>query len=156
MIRIVYVQSHNQIGDVNGHVETRNFHSNEWANPTSEKFFCEKKHIVSSRGHLKFFSLHKDSEEKKRKNCCACLGAREQINLKFQICWIAFRELHEYWKYFPKKETSSFWKMQEKICLSPKDASYRICHYDYNTQNIIFFSYISTLFFLQLFSGICP
>lgn len=79
------------------------------------------------------------SEKKKRKNCCACLGARERINLKSQICWIAFRELHEYWKYFPKKETSSFWKMQKKICLSPKDASYRICHYDYNTQNIIFF-----------------
>lgn len=26
-------------------------------------FFGEKKHIVSSRGHLKFFSLHKDSED---------------------------------------------------------------------------------------------
>ena len=26
-------------------------------------FFCEKKHIVSSRGRLKFFSLHKDGED---------------------------------------------------------------------------------------------
>ena len=28
-----------------------------------KNFFCEKKHIVSSRGRLKFFSLHKDSED---------------------------------------------------------------------------------------------
>ena len=28
-----------------------------------KNLFCEKKHIVSSRGRLKFFSLHKDSED---------------------------------------------------------------------------------------------
>ena len=44
-------------------------------------------------------------------------------------------------KIFSEKRNLYFLKNAGKnaMSLSPKDASYRICHYDYNTQNIIFF-----------------
>lgn len=120
-------KSHNQIGDVNGHVETRNFHSNEWANPTSEKFFCEKKHIVSSRGHLKFFSLHKDSEDT---SICSRTflfyavmrfifekgkGLKNQWKLGFKLRWSEFSPILVVWM---TKLTSPRKKKKKLLCLS--------------------------------------